>query len=291
MPAVVPWIPTSPPALVRPALAPACKASNLRVSHAPLFTDGLTGGGFLGSALVRNAGPPCSLLGKPQLGFTGGPTGVHVTQQPLTHDIAPAVDALPPAFSMRAVPTGQTVWLPVAWRSWCAASAPTRFTVTLPSGGTLRLFPGGTPTCHGARSTTVLQTSSFQPYVPPAKPSTAIPLKATLTKSHYTVRRGDTLHYQVKLANQSGTTYRFGATCPVYVEQAGTPAAMLNGHGTAKEVHYLNCRNVLVRAYSSVTFAMQLRIPKTLHRAFLLEWQLAPHSYQAPFAPAGLTLE
>ena len=290
MPAVVPWIPASPPALVRPALAPACKASNLRVSHAPVFDNGITGGGFAGSVLVRNAGPPCSLLGTPRLDFAGGPGALRVTQQVLTADLAPAADLLPAAFSMRAVPTGETVWLPVAWRSWCAPAAPTRFTVTVPSGGTLSLFPGGTPTCHGSRSTATVQTTSFQPYVPPPKQATAIPLKATLDKSHYTAARGRTLRYDVTLANQTGNAYRFGKTCPVYVEQAGTPETMLAGRGTAKEVHYLNCRGVVVHAYSSVTFAMRLRIPTTLRHAFLLEWQLAPHSYQAPFAPAGLTL-
>ena len=288
MPAVVPWIPKAPPALVRPALAPACKASDLRVGRAPIFTNGIPGGGFAGSVLVRNAGPACSLLGTPKLGFTGGEA--RVTQQPLSRGIAPAADLLPPPFSMRAVPRGRTVWLAVAWRSWCGRTAPTRLTITLPSGGTLRLFPGGTPSCHGGRSTTTVQTDAFQPYIAPATPSTAIPLKATLDENHYTATRGSTLRYRVTLANQSGNNYRFGSSCPVYVELAGTPTTMLTGSGGAKEVHYLNCRGVVVRAYESVTFAMELRIPKTLRRAFLLEWQLAPHSYQAPFAPAGVTL-
>jgi hypothetical protein len=290
VPAVVPWIAKAPPALVQPALAPACKADELRVSHAPIFTNGLPGGGFAGSVVVRNAGRPCSLLGRPQVAFTGGPPGMHVTQQSLTSDIAPAADLLPPAFSMRAVPRGETVWLAVAWRSWCAPTAPARLTIRIPSGGVLRLFPGGTASCHGAKATTIVQANTFQPYVAPPRPSTAIPLKATLTKSHYAARRGSTLRYQVTLANQTGDNYRFGNACPVYVEEVGTPATILKGRGTAKEVHYLNCRSVVVRAYSSVTFAMELRIPKTLKRAFLLEWQLAPHSYQAPFAPAGLTL-
>jgi hypothetical protein len=290
VPAVVPWIPKAPPALVQPALAPACKAANLQAGDAPIFTNGLTGGGMYGPVLVRNAGPPCSLLGRPRLGFAGAPSGMRVTQEPLTRDIAPAADLLPPAFSMRRVPRGRTVWLAVAWRSWCAPTAPTRLTIGIPSGGTLELFPGGTASCHGAKGTAVVQANAFQPYVVPAKPSTAIPLKATLTKSHYVATRGGTLHYQVTLANRTGSTYRFGTSCPLYVEQVGTPSTFLTGHGGAKEVHYLNCRNVVVRAYGSITFAMELRIPKTLARAFLLEWQLAPHSYQAPFAPAGVTL-
>lgn len=286
--AVVPWIAKSPPALVAPALAPACRAANLRVSRAPVFTNGLTGGGYLGPVLVRNAGPPCSLLGKPKLSFTGD---VRVLQGVLTKDIAPAVDPLPPPFSMRAVPTGRTVWLPVAWRSWCAPKAPTTFEIALPSsGGTLRLFPGATPTCHGARSTSVVQTSSFRPYVPPPKQSTRIPLSAKLTESQYTVTRGSTLHYQVALANTTGFAYRF-RRCPVYIEELGTPANLLTGRGIAREIHYLNCRGVVVKAYSSVTFAMQLHVPRTLRKGFLLEWQLDPHSYSAPFAPAGVTLK
>jgi hypothetical protein len=285
VPAVVPWIPKSPPALVAPALAPACKASNLRVSHAPVFTNGLTGGAYYGPVLVRNAGPPCSLVGRPKLLFTGN---VRVEQQPLTKDIAPAIDPLPPPFSMRAVPTGKSVWLAVAWRSWCAAKPPTTFEIVLPSGGgILRLFPGATPSCHGGK--TLVQSNSFQPFVAAPKPSTKIPLSAKLTRSHYRAVRGSTLRYQVTLENQTGDAYRFG-TCPVYVEQLGTPENLLEESGIAKEIHYLNCRGVVVKAYSSVTFAMQLRVPKTLGKGYLLEWQLDPHSYSAPFAPAGVTL-
>ena len=291
VPAVVPWIPVSPPALVRPALAPACKASNLRVDRAPVFRAGLTGGGYTGALIVRNAGPPCSLLGPPQLRFAGGPSAkVHLQREALPKDIAPAADPLPPPFSMRAVPTGGTVWLAVAWRSWCAPSPPTTFEVTLPSGdGTLRFFPGGTPACHGPRATSIVQADSFRPYNPPPAKSTTIPLQAKLERSQYRVARGSTLHYAVMLENQTGFPYRF-KQCPVYVEQLGTPENILKGRGIAREVHYLNCRGVVVKAYSTVTFAMQLHVPKTLRKGFLLEWQLDPHSYSAPFAPAGVTL-
>ena len=301
MPAVVPWIPKSPPALVQPALAPACKAANLRVTHAPIFTDGLAGSGFAGSVLVRNAGPPCSLLGRPRLRFTGGPSArMRQVQQPLTPDLEPASDPLPPAFSVRAVPTGQTVWLAVAWRSWCApgnrgagaqSPPPTTFDVTLPSGGTLHFFPGGTPVCFQPLSTSVVQSDLFRPYVPPAKESSTIPLKATFTASPDTAVRGTTLRYRVRLANETSRPYRFGKSCPVYVEQVGTAKRLLAERGTATEVHYLNCRGVVVRARSSVTFAMELRIPKSLRSATLLEWQLAPHSYEAPFAALRLTLK
>lgn len=285
MPAVVPWIPKAPPALVAPARAPACRAANLRVSHAPIFTNGLTGGGYLGSVLVRNAGPPCALLGTPKLSFTGT---VPVEQQALTRDIAPAVDPLPPAFSMRSIPTGKTVWLAVAWRSWCASKPPTTFDVGLPSGGgTLHLFPGATPRCAGSKS--VVQTASFQPYVAPPSRSTAIPLSAKLTQSQYRVARGSTLRYQVSLQNSTGFAYRF-RRCPVYVEELGTPENLLAGRGIAKEIHYLNCSGVVVKPYSSVTFAMRLRVPRTLRKGYLLEWQLDPHSYSAPFAPAGVKL-
>ena len=301
MPAVVPWIPKSPPALVRPALAPACKAANMRVTHAPIFTDGLAGSGFAGSVLVRNAGPPCSLLGRPKLRFTGGPSSrLRQVQQPLTPDLLPAYDPLPAPFSMRAVPTGQTMWLAVAWRSWCApgnpgagaqSPPPTTFDVTLPSGGTLHFFPGGTPVCFQPPSASVVQSDLFRPYVAPAKESSSIPLKASFDAVPAGAVRGTTLRYRVTLANGSALPYRFGKTCPLYVEQLGTAKNLLKGRGTATEVHYLNCRNVVVRAHSSVTFAMELRIPKIRPGADLLEWQLAPHSYEAPFVATRLTLK
>jgi hypothetical protein len=300
VPAVVPWIPKSPPALVRPALAPACKAANLRVTHSPIFTDGLAGSGFAGSVLVRNAGPPCSLLARPRLRFTGGPSSrMRQLQQPLTPDLQPAADPLPPPFSMRAVPTGKTVWLAVAWRSWCApgnrgggaqSPPPTTFDVTLPSGGTLHFFPGGTPVCFQPPATSVVQSDLFRPYVPPGAASSAIPLKASFAAAPAGAVRGATLRYRVTLANQTGIAYRFGKTCPVYVEQVGTAKNLLKERGTATELHYLNCRGVVVGAHSSVTFAMELRIPKSLRSADLLEWQLAPHSYEAPFVATRVRL-
>lgn len=291
MPAVVPWTPAAPPAFVQPALAPECRAANLRVDHAPVFSNGLAGSGYAGIVRIRNGGPPCSILGKPTLRFLGGPSAhMKQTQGALTPDLAPAASTLPPPFSLRSIPTGRTVWLAVAWRSWCAGTAPTTLEVALPSGGAVRLFPGGTPACHGARSTSLIQTDAFMPYVPPPKRSTAIPLKATLDKSSYTAVRGTTLAYRVTLENTSGDAYRF-ARCPVYVEMLGTPENILAQRRIAKELHYLNCRGVVIRAYSSVTFAMKLRVPKTLRAGHLLEWQLAPDSYSAPFAPAGVVLK
>ena len=255
-----------------------------------MFQNGYTGGVAAGVVRARNAGPRCSLLGRPTLRFVGGaPAGVRLQQQALSRAIAPAADPFPP-FSMRAIPTGKTVWVAIAWSSWCAPRAPTTLEVTLPSGGgTLRFFPGGTPQCRGAPSTAAVQADSFRPYNPPPAKSTAIPLSAKLTQSQYRVARGTTLHYQVSLENQAGFSYRFGK-CPVYVEQLGTPENILKGRGIAREIHYLNCRGVVVKAYSTVTFAMQLHVPKTLRKGFLLEWQLDPHSYSAPFAPAGVTL-
>jgi hypothetical protein len=301
VPAVVPWIPASPPALVRPALAPPCRLAHLRLADPRgVFDNGLAGSGYAGSIIFRNDGSPCSLVGQPRLRFVGGPAArVHQVETELSKDIQPTPDVLPAPFSIRALPTGRSAWVEVAWRSWCApgnpgggqmSPPPSALEVVLRSGDVARFPVGGTPVCYGPALTSIVEAGEFRPYLPPAKQSTAIPLKASLDSQLYDAVRGATLRYRVTVRNTSRRPYRF-AQCPVYVEQLGTAKALLAQRGIAKEIHFLNCRSIgAIAPGQSVTFAMEIRVPPTLKAGDLLEWQLAPRAYSAPWAPANVVL-
>ncbi len=303
MPAVVPWIPASPPALVAPATAAPCQLSQLRVSGViggGVFQNGLTGGAYAGAVLLRNTGPPCSLVGQPRVRFTGGPSSrIRQIELPLRKDVQPGPDPLPTPFFVRALPTGRTASVELVWDAWCApgnpgagqiSPPPTAMALRLPSGDAVRLHPGAHPICYGKPPTSRLEVGTFRPYLPPAKQSTTIPLKASLDSQFYEAVRGSTLRYRVTVRNTSRRSYRF-AQCPVYVEQLGTSKALVAGRGIATEIHFLNCRGVgAIAPGQSVTFAMEIRVPRTLKAADLLEWQLAPRAYSAPWAPANVVL-
>jgi hypothetical protein len=301
VPAVVPWIPASPPALVAPATAAPCRLAHLRFTGPRgVFDNGLAGSGYAGSIIFRNDGPACSLVGQPRLRFVGGPAArVHQVEAGLTKDIQPTPDFLPAPFSVRALPTGRSAWVEVAWRSWCApgnpgggqmSPPPSALEVTLPSGDVARFPVGGTPVCYGPALTSSVEAGAFRPYLPPAKQSTTIPLKASLDSQLYDAVRGKTLRYRVTLRNPTSRPYRF-AKCPVYVEELGGAKALVAQRGIAKEIHFLNCRNVgAIAPGQSVTFAMEIHVPRTLKAADLLEWQLAPRAYSAPWAPANVVL-
>ena len=167
---------------------------------------------------------------------------------------------------------------------------PTAMELRLPSGDAVRLRPGAHPICYGKPPTSHFEVGTFRPYLPPAKQSTTIPMKASLDSQLYDVVRGSTLRYRVTMRNTSRRPYRF-VQCPVYVEELGTAKALLAGRDIAKEIHFLNCGSVgAIAPGASVTFAMEIRVPLTLKAADLLEWQLAPRAYSAPWAPADVVL-
>jgi hypothetical protein len=81
------------------------------------------------------------------------------------------------------------------------------------------------------------------------------------------------LRYRVTIRNTSARAYRF-RRCPLYYEQLGA----------AHEIHVLNCRGIgPVAAGGTVTFAMELRLPRALRhgRAGLL-WELGLGTYIPP---------
>src|SRR5262249_35839586 len=68
----IPWLPTRPPRVAEPALAPPCREDVLR---GKLFLQGATGS-LVGGVTVRNVGRvACSVLGRPHARLVGGNAG------------------------------------------------------------------------------------------------------------------------------------------------------------------------------------------------------------------------
>jgi hypothetical protein len=98
----------------------------------------------------------------------------------------------------------------------------------------------------------------------------------------FRVGRGELLHYRVALTNTGARPFRFAHTsCPIYIEH------MLPAAGQA---YVLNCRPVTeIAPHRSALFQMQISITANTRLGNnSLTWELAPKTYEAPFAPAAL---
>lgn len=283
MPAVVPWIPASPPPFVAPAVAAPCRLANLVVGGADprmgVFDNGATGS-LTGGVTFRNVGGPCSLLGRPTVRLLGGPAAnVQLKQEPFQEG-APAPDVTP-RFSVRALPTGQTAYATLWWSNWCAPGnpgagnvslPPTEVEVTLPSGESVRLPVRGSPRCDAPQYPSTMSIGLFTPLVPQPSQSTRLPFRIAID-APLVVRRGSVLRYRVTLRNTSRRAVDL-SSCPVYFEELGG----------AHELHVLNCAATrTIAPGASVTFAMQLRLPGSLKpgRGSVF-WELGPGTYLPP---------
>src|SRR5439155_17509854 len=98
----------------------------------------------------------------------------------------------------------------------------------------------------------------------------------------FRVHRGELLHFRVAVTNSGTTSFRFArSSCPVYVEQM-LPAA--------PQPYVLNCRPVgPIAPRETVLFEMRIPIPADARLGNnSLTWELAPKTYEAPFAPAAV---
>jgi hypothetical protein len=306
-PGRIPWLPTRPhlgPA--NPPLAPACTAAQLR---AKLELQGSTGNLAGGISIVNRGSQPCSLVGRPKLGFAGATSKWRETRY---HGATAPFDPLaPPRGSLRALPPGESVSVGIWWSNWCgrgssnggdAGEPPTAMLLKAPGGGTIAIRqnridggrrPLGTPPCYASPST--LGATRFTPYVPQGPPSSELPLRARIvsdagaplqgdagTPPSFVIRPSWWLSYTVVLTNRSRHAFRFGRTCPVYTE--GFSGHDLHGY-------VLNCRPVgSIGPGKSVRFAMRLRVPRHLDLGApaFFGWTLAPHSWNAPQASADV---
>lgn len=303
-PGRIPWLPARPhlgPA--NPPLAPACTAAQLR---ATLELQGAAGNLAGGISIVNRSSQPCSLVGRPKLGFAGATSKWRETRY---RNPTPFDPLAPPRGSLRALPPGEAVSVGIWWSNWCGRGSsnggdsgrpPAAVLLRAPGGGTVALSHNGiggrgsigAPPCYGSVST--LGATGFIPYVPQGPPSSELPLRARIVSiargplqgdaaaPHSSViRHGSWLSYTVVLTNHSRHVFRFGRSCPVYTEGFA-------GHDL--HAYVLNCRPVgSIGPGKSVRFAMLLRVPRHLDLGLpAFGWSLAPHSWNAPQATADV---
>jgi uncharacterized protein DUF4232 len=299
-PRVVPWVDQRPvKASAYPLLAPPCRGSSLR---AQLFLQGATGS-LVGGVNLLNAGSaPCSLLGWPAVSFTGAAASkTKVQVKELPRSPAPLDVLADPPGSLRALAPGKSASVSLWWSNWCGpGSVPTGSPGTPPDGLELALA-GGTsvvvplaqaPRCDAPQSPSLLSVGPFAPTERHLPESSRLPLRAVVVGARpvqvkpglraFRVYRRELLRYEVAVTNTGRRVFRFaGSSCPMYIEQV-VPGP--------QQVYVLNCRPAGTLAPgATVLFAMELRIPANAPlRNSSLTWELAPKTYQAPFAPAAV---
>jgi Protein of unknown function (DUF4232) len=299
-PQVIPWRDVRPAkAPAYPRLAPPCRAGAVR---AQLELQGASGS-LVGPVRLTNIGSKrCSLVGRPFVSFVGpaaAATRWRVRRLP-TSPAPPDVLADPPG-SLRAFAPGKVAALSLEWSNWCGpGSQPTGRSGTPPTGLRLRL-PGGAslvmplqaaPRCDVPHDPSLLLVGTFAPAERVPQPGSRLPLRAEIAGNRparvkpglfaFRVARGGTLRYVVGLTNTGRRVFRFGASCPVYVEQL-VPSV-------PQRAYVLNCRPAPPLAPGrTLRFEMRLQVPDDARLGENgLSWELAPRTSVPPFATAAV---
>ena len=296
---VVPWLDRHPvKATAHPALAPPCRAGEL---HAHLFLQGATGS-LVGGVDLTNAGTSaCSLLGRPDVSFTGAAAAAtHWRVKRIARSAEPPDVIVEPQGSLRALQPGKSAAVSLYWSNWCgpgsrsaggSGTPPDGLRIGLESRTSLVVPLARAPRCDAAQSPSLLSVAPFTPTARRLPPSSRLPLAVAIVGPRpvavkpglraFRVRRGELLHYRVALTNTGATAFRFTrSSCPSYLEQlAGRPQA-----------YVLNCRPVAaIPPHRTVLFEMQIPVPAGARLGNeSLTWELAPRTYMAPFAPAAV---
>lgn len=299
-PRVVPWLDQRPAkASANPLLASPCRASNLR---AQLFLQGATGS-LVGGVDLRNVGSkPCALLGWPTVSFSGAAAATTQWQaKKLASSPAPPDVLADPPGSLRALAPGKSATVSLFWSNWCglatdpagaAGTPPEAVALALADGTSISVPVNKAPRCDAPQDPSTISVGPFTPTVRHLPQSSRLPLKVRIVGPRpvqvkpglraFRVHRGELLHYEVALTNTDSSAFRFASSsCPSYIEGLA-PSTPLG--------YVLNCRPAgRITPKATVLFAMQIRIPKSARLGIgSLTWQLAPKTYQAPFAPAAL---
>ena len=284
----IPWLPQHPvKATAHPPLAPDCRAGELR---AHLFLQGATGS-LIGGIALRNAGSaPCSLVGPPQVSFAGAAAArsqiKHLGRSPQPPDVL----ADPPG-SLRALAPGKSAGVNLIWSNWCGPP-PAGFAIGLGGGTTLVVPVAQAPRCDAPQSPSLLSVAPFTPATRHLPASSRLPLRVSIVGPRpvvvkpgvraFRIHRGELLHFRVALTNTGKMSFRFApSSCPVYIEQ-------LDARNAGPYV--LNCRPAsLIAPHQTVLFEMQIPIPSTTRLGLNnVTWELAPKTFDAPFAPADV---
>lgn len=236
-------------------------------------------GWLVGGVVLRNDGRPCSLVGAPKLVVSV--PGARV--RPLTADQVSSQqrqpDALPAAFSLRAVPRGGAVTFSYWWSNWCGRATPV-LAVRLPSGDTFRVPTRGAPACQSASAPLNVDVGRFVQWDAAPKPSTHLRFAIGFPRLTYEARAGSVLRYEVTLRNAGKRTFTF-RRCPVYQESLALGPA-----GIVREDHILNCRAVRTFAPGETrTFEMQMRVPRrAAGKSSPIFFELGLGTYEPPQA-------
>jgi hypothetical protein len=286
----IPWLPQRPVvATAQPPLAPACRAAELR-AHQSL--QGATGS-LVGVIALRNAGSaPCSLVGPPKISFAGAAaTTAHWRIKRLAHSPEPPDVLADPPGSLRALAPGKSAGVALYWSNWCGP-APDGFAIALGGGSALIVPTARAPRCDAPQYPSLLTVAPFMPATRHLPPSSRLPLEVAIVGPRpvavkpgvhaFRIRRGELLHFRVAVTNTGKTSFRFApSSCPVYIEQLDA--------GTARP-YVLNCRPAgVIAPHQSVLFEMLIPIPATTRLGLNnVTWELAPKTFDAPFAPVDV---
>jgi hypothetical protein len=175
----------------------------------------------------------------------------------------------------------------VWWSNWCGDPAPTRIGLMLRSSTELTFPLSGQARCDAPSAPSMLGFGGPEPRAAQPGPATRLPLAAEIVERQAVGpkltptahgRRGGTAIFHVALRNESHRLFRFGPTCPTYVEGMGLELP--------SELHLLNCRPVgTISPGERVVFEMRIRVPATTPLGHdPLTWTLAPASYLPPLA-------
>lgn len=207
-----------------------------------------------------------------------------------------------PPGSLRALGPGKSAVISLLWSNWCGpGSKPASGPGTPPDGLRIRFRSGSSlvvpvaqaPRCDAPQQPSLLSVGPFTPTARRLPPSSRLPLTVAIVGPRpvsvkprlraFRVHRGALLRFRVALTNSGKTVFRFArSSCPVYIEEL-LPAA--------PHLYVLNCRPVVgpIAPHETVLFEMRIPIPAGARLGNTsLTWELAPKTYEAPFAPAAV---
>lgn len=297
---IVPWLNQRPvKASPNPPLAPPCKATDL---HAHLFLQGATGSLVGGITLLNAGSAACSLVGRPIFSFTGAAAAAERWRvKKLAASPAPPDVLADPPGSLRALQPGKSAGVQVFWSNWCgpgsmpaggSGAPPDAIVLGLAGGTSISVPVAHAPRCDAPQYPSTVSVGPFTPTVRHLPASSRLPLRVVIVGSRtvpvkpglraFRVHRGELLRYVVAVSNTGAAMFRFPrSSCPSYVEDL-TP--------WPAQTYVLNCRPAgTIAPRATVLFAMEIQVPATARLGIAsLTWELAPKTYEAPFAPAAL---
>jgi hypothetical protein len=299
-PPIVPWLNQRPvKAPPNPPLAPPCKAADLR-TH--LFLQGATGSLVGGITLLNAGATACSLVGRPSFSFTGAAAAAERWRvKKLAASSAPPDVLADPPGSLRALQPGKSAGIQLFWSNWCGPGAvatgasgapPDAIVLGLASGTRISVRVTQAPRCDAPQYPSTVSVGPLTPTERHLPESSRLPLRVVVAGSRtvpvkpglraFRVHRGERFRYVVAVSNTGAAGFRFPRTsCPSYIEDL-TP--------WPEQTYVLNCRAAwTIAPRATMLFAMEIEVPATARLGIAsLTWELAPKTYEAPFASAAL---